>query len=649
MTIYPGLTLEENSGKYYIHFEMPKYDIVTDTFKVTNNAPLPLDQLTHAPGDYYFSRFIPIEADYFDYLSEDGRPELPFYSLNLLMPHDGGIYTVVNAHILNTETIVLPFDYTPSQPENYTFVDFSFDAAYYGSYNNTWYWDDYTHSTLWYRKTNGFTFAIYPCHYEPSHRELTIVTEADFEIKYEGSFLTDSYLANLLQTDRSIYFFYDNFVGYPEPYPLIKREEYLIITADVWNNTVELANFVHHKESLGYHVTKTPLSDIGYSSAEIRKYIQKEYEKNNTKFVLLVGDVGHADSLAFSDGINEDEKDPPTDIYYSCLSKSNLNDQWKDFSPSVFVGRWPIQNGKQLRNIVDKTIASDLHLGHALINHGHSKIALFSGEDSNIYLRNYWYNDCKYIYNHIVQNYSYYSGCIHDGRSSSMNLDTLKQCLEIIDNPAWMFVYNGHGWNTWIAHPYDWFYTDIDYVKTSTLDFQPFGFGFSCYTGNIYAKENFARAWLTNREGGISYLGSTTTSTNVCNRYFSRKMFNQLKGRPNMTIGEFVGNAKAKYYNPDKVVWRRREAKKYVLYGDPSLYLFGLNIQYNQPHFAKQYTQNLANTDSITCIRIYSITGQLLRTCNSNQPDLQGLPAGTYMITCISANNSQTTQKIILQ
>ena len=650
VTIYPGLTLEENSGTYYVHFEMPKYEIVTDTFTVTHPTPLPTNQLGHAQGDYYFSRVEPVEDDYFDYLSVDGRPELPFYSLNLLMPLDGGDYMVGNINIVSADTIKLPYPYTPSQAENYTFEDFSFDASYYVSYNNTWYWDECAADTIWYRNSKGFTFSVFPCHYEPSGQELVVVTEAEYEIIHNGSYLTGSYLEYMLSLDRSFYFFYDNFVGFTEPYPLINGDEYLIITADAWNNTTEIADFIHHKESLGYHVTKTPLHDIGYDSESIRKYIKEEYETNNTKFVLLVGNVGDTDSLAFSDGVQEDDYNPPTDIYYSCLSKDDINDQWKDYSPTVFVGRWPIQDGTQLRNIVNKTIASDLYLGHALIHNGRSKIALFSGEDSNIYLRNYWYNDCKYIYNHIVQNYSYYTGCVHDGRSSTMNLDTMKRCMEIVDNPAWMFVYNGHGWNTWIATPYCWYNFDINYIVTSTLDFQPFGFGFSCLTGNIYASENFARSWLTEQNGGITYLGSTTMSTNVCNRYFSRKMFNQLKGRPNMTIGEFVGNAKAKYYNPDKVIWRRRETKKYVLYGDPSLYLFGLDIQYNQPYNIQKRLQQGDEefVGDIISVNIYSMTGQLLRACNGDKPNTQGLPAGTYMVVYNSSNNS-ITKKFVLQ
>ena len=507
----------------------------------------------------------------------------------------------------------MPYPYTPSQAENYTFEDFSFDASYYVSYNNTWYWDECAADTIWYRNSKGLTFSVFPCHYEPSEQLLIVVTEADYEIKYEGSYLTGSYLENLLRLERSFYFFYDNFVGFTEPYPLINKDEYLIITADAWNNTVALSDFIHHKESLGYNVTKTPLHDIGYTSEDIRKYIQHEYETNNTKFVLLVGNVGDADSLVFSDGVNGDHYDPPTDIYYSCLSKNDVNNQWKDYSPTVFVGRWPIQNGTQLRNVVDKTIASELYLG----TYNPNEINIFTG---NGHHKNYTHRSFKYIYENVVQKYSYYDGCLIDGRTMTTTdaADSLRNHLEDDnDNPTWMFIYGGHGNYEGLGGPYYFWYSDINHIITSNLNFQPYGFGFTCSTGNIYNNNNFARAWLTSIEGGITYLSSTTISYATPDRYFSRKMFNQLKGQPNMTIGEFVGNAKAKYYNPDKVIWRRREAKKYVLYGDPSLYLFGLDIQYNQPYNIQYHASSFVFLRSATTFSTCIVCGNMSTGCTA--------------------------------
>ena len=53
-------------------------------------------------------------------------------------------------------------------------------------------------------------------------------------------------------------------------------------------------------------------------------------------------------------------------------------------------------------------------------------------------------------------------------------------------------------------------------------------------------------------------------------------------------------------------------------------------------------------TDDIISVNIYSMTGQLLRTCDDAKPNLQGLPAGTYMVV-YNSNNNSITQKLVLQ
>ncbi len=655
IVIRPGVTLENVNNKYYIHFVMPDYDVVTDTFTVEhiNNTPLPNNQLAHAEDvEYYYSRIKPKQPDAFDYLSEDGRPELPFYSLNFALPPNNTFYTVfVDEDKTQTETIILPYDYTPSQAGNYfDNGDIHFDPVYYNNYNDTWYWDNYKDTISYYRHVKGINFSIFPCHYEPSTQSLTIVTEAYFEIEYDGLDLAIPYLEDMLDEDRSIYFFFDNFIGFPEPYWEI-NDHYLIITTDEWGSDNALLDFKDHKESLGYIVSIETFSDPYNTPENIRACIKTYYETCNTKFVLLVGDVQGGDVLPFSSGIAEDEDNPPTDMYYSCLSKEDTCDQWTDLNPSVFIGRWPIPHGASnlLRNIVDKTIASDLHLWEGLHSYETSKIALFAGKDSNyIYLNNYFYHDCSYIYKNIVQEYSYYSGDIIDGRNLSTNFMTMKNYMECSDEPSWMFIYIGHGsWN-WIASPYCWLDYQIGNIATSTLEFQPFGFGFACQIGNIFKVNNFARAWVTSADGGPSFLGATTNSTNICNRYFSRTMFNQLKNKPYMTIGEFVGNGKAKYYNANPVVWRRREAKKYVLYGDPSLYLFGLrfNEPYNMPSVQAPKNKD-EYVDDFQFVNIFSMTGQLMCTSYTSQPDLVSLPSGIYTMVYYYKEH-KVTKKIVL-
>ena len=52
--------------------------------------------------------------------------------------------------------------------------------------------------------------------------------------------------------------------------------------------------------------------------------------------------------------------------------------------------------------------------------------------------------------------------------------------------------------------------------------------------------------------------------------------------------------------------------------------------------------------DDIISVNIYSMTGQLLRACDGAKPNLQGLPAGTYMVV-YNSNNNSITPKLVLQ
>lgn len=228
-------------------------------------------------------------------------------------------------------------------------------------------------------------------------------------------------------------------------------------------------------------------------------------------------------------------------------------------------------------------------------------------------------------------------------------------------DPTWMFVYSGHGSQnirnnvSGLPTPYSINYSDINSIATSSLHFQSFGFGFACLLGNIYAPNNFARSWVTSMEGGVTYMASTTTTEYIPDRYFSRKLFRQLEQKPIMTIGEFIGNGKAKYYNSSKVIWRQREVEKYVLYGDPSLYLFGLEIKHGsigpirrQPTVNEFDSELDPEIDPNQSIRLYSISGHLLFDGKVGQINLQNLPSGIYIATT-TTETKQYSKKIVVK
>lgn len=641
VNVKPGLSYEIIDNTYRIEFYMPDYQIVTDT-------------LSGDWGDALFSSIKPYDVDEFDYLHEDGRPALPFYSLDLILPFGSFACEVTSVQILDSTVVTLPYDYTPAQ-ERVDFSDgFSFDEEYYNTHEE-WYFMNYSIDNSNYRFYKGFKFSLFPCRYVAEIRQLTIVTRAVYEITFNGPDLVDYIQQELSEYDRLAYNFYDNFVEYPQSIiPPINGDKYLIITANEWDENPVLMEFKHHKESLGYDVLYAKIGDIGEEPMQIRDYIKNLYYED-LKYVLLVGDVS---SIPFSEGNIEDVDLPPTDIYYSCLSQ-DISEQWRDFNPSVFVGRWPITSEEELRHVVDKTIASDLHLGE----HNPNRIGIFSGSGEH---KDYTFKSAQYLYKILIENSQYYTGSLIDGRYIE-NADAhniLKNYLENTNNPTWMFVYTGHGHSRFIGEPYYLESSSINSINTNNLDFQSFGFAFSCLLGNIYSSPNFARSWITSEQGGVTFFGATTISYMNVDRYFSRKLFEQLKNKPVMTIGEFVANGKAKYFNPNKVEWRSREVRKYTLYGDPSLYLFGLDIDYNTPRFVKKNSQlteiqdkNIIVKDDIVqletdvygdvnSICVYSITGQLMLVNYTNQVDLGDLPMGAYTVV-VDTNTGEITQKVM--
>ena len=645
--VKPGLYCDIVDNTYRIETYMLDYQIITDSFIG--------DQ-----GEVLFSSVKPYGADGFDYLHEDGRPTLPFYSLDLILPFGSTFFEVTDFQILDSISIILPYDYTPAQERVDFSEGFSFDADFYAT-NSDWYEMLYSIDESNYRFYKGLNISIFPFHYEPESRRLTIITRAVCEITFDGMNLMGYIQQELSEYDRLAYNFYDNFVEYPQSIiPPINGDKYLIITADEWDGKPALMEFIEHKQSLGYEMYYAKLGDIGEEPMLIRDHIKNLYETEGLKYVLLVGDVS---DIPFSEGNNEDVTLPPTDIYYSCLSK-DISEQWKDFSPSVFIGRWPIISDDELRHVVNKTIASDLHLGE----HNPNRIGIFSGSGNH---HQYLYNNAKYVYNDLINNSAYFTGD-HTNLHGLLDLTAYSYTqtyLEYANNPTWLYVYFGHGSNGAMGDP-SFLYAShyhqyaIEYITTNNLDFQSFGFGFSCLLGNIYSYPNFARSWVTSEQGGVTFFGATTISYMNVDRYFSRTLFEQLKNKPVMTIGELVANGKAKYFNPNKVEWRSREVRKYTLYGDPSLYLFGLDIDYNTPRLVKKNSQlteiqdeNIIVKDDIVqletdvygdvnSICVYSVTGQLMLVNYTNQVDLGDLPMGAYTVV-VDTNTGKIAQKVM--
>jgi len=166
--------------------------------------------------------------------------------------------------------------------------------------------------------------------------------------------------------------------------------KYLIIVPDneSWINTLQ--PFIEWKTREGLHYfsdlpanclpTKlTNLTEIStqYGSANtssIRQYIV-DFWKNNTyaigistlKYVLLVGDVKHVPSYLYNVTLDGQFLTYATDQYYADFyyppldAYINPTVNTTDWKAEVYVGRFPVNNVDELRNVVNKTVTYEMY------------------------------------------------------------------------------------------------------------------------------------------------------------------------------------------------------------------------------------------------------------------------------------------------
>lgn len=607
--IQPGLSLSQGGNSYLIRY-------TSDDIQV-------LDTILIGDGDEYKFSYVQLLPDYYDYVGEECSPMYPAYTLHLELPLNA---TNVQIHVnsINYTHVDLDFPYLPvqssitGQPEIVCYDHILYSNSYLmDQYYQDWYVLGQTYIRLF---AKGVDFSLYPVHYHLSG-SADVLIEAEFEITYDGDCIDNLYHL----TDPTSAHFFDNYRDNEyyhlfEEEPVLEKEPYLIITERQYEDSILV--FKSHKESLGYNVFVEFVEDIGHTPDEIRQRIISYYTGCQLKYVLLVGSLN---AIPFSYGQEDHFSNPPTDIYYTCLDNLYIDDQ-KAYHPHVFLGRWDVFNKYQLSRIMRKTIKSEL----TMCDNNSHKIVSFSGTN-NPKLSNI--AQAKWIKTNVINSSSYLMGQFYDGRYAStfpMSYIDMKVEIEDHDNPLWMFLYFGHGYYQWIADPYQFHYNDIDYCVNHDLKYQPFGFSFACQNGNLFKDNCFARSWLNVENGGIGMLASTVDALIECNRWFSRKLFSPLVDyQPTMTIGEFIANAKERYYYADQVPYRRNHIAKYIFLGDPSLYIHGLEIHHTRHHLS----QRDSSTDDISPykVRIFSINGTLVEETLYPESERRIFPHGIYI------------------
>ena len=510
-----------------------------------------------------------LSADGAGITSEIGKPELPVIRFSLWIPE--GDRPVVS--IQSQESIEIPLSTVgfthpvyPVQPPVEKVPGaleravFQIDRTVYST--NTWQFT--TNIQLgepgWLRGYRFVEVTLYPVNYNPVENSLKITRQMTLKVTVPHPDLaaTDAMFERynspvFHQLAQSV------FLNGQEVDDIPALDiGYLVICDPIFLTNADLLEFVNWKHAKGYHTTLVSTATTGTTTTAIKTYIQNAY---NTwlippDFVLFVAD---ADIIPNWVGIGADN--PPTDLNYAMLSGS-------DYLPDIYLGRWSVSTPTQLQYIEDKTLNFEQVLWTG--NNTWEKWATFMASTDN-------YTVTEGTHNYVITNYLVPRGYQYDRLYVHTYSATPAQVSAALNAGRSLFIYSGHGAETYWADGPVFYQSDI---RNSTNTVYPVVNSFACLTGNFaYSSECFGETWIRDDHGAAVFIGSSVTSywdeDDILEKRIYQGMFD------NQTAGDLYdltwvsgmfnyGKLKLyEYYGNTSTV--RRYFEMYNILGDPSV------------------------------------------------------------------------------
>ncbi|MDO4191342.1 MAG: C25 family cysteine peptidase, partial [Bacteroidales bacterium] len=463
--------------------------------------------------------------------------------------------------------------------------------------------------------------------------------------------------------------FFDNYEGLGFEQTAMYKGRYAILTKP--SHVQTLQRFVDYKTNMGYDVDVYANEYDVMGAGDTRAFLKTLYDNPDTRprFVLL---VGNNTEIPMSAGVWEDTSNPPTDIYYACLNYNNPNAEDKNLTPSVHVGRWPITEESEIINITNKTIKTELGLGdESRIN---LQTSAFSGIGNpnrqgvpSVSEGRAFLNSLQNIQNKAFNQISY-TFTLVNGMTISNPTSIISQRLA---NNTWITLYRGHGGFNQLGAPYLFGQNEIIALNQTNVDYFPFSFAFACNTGGCTLYRSLASSLAFyntcyDEKGMVSHFGASVKSRFQANNKSSLSIFSQLLDQRNRTITSMTIDGMSKYFLNCKTDIKRKQLKKYNFFGDPSLYIYGLNRFTGNPISAPSVTNNhvaylfpsIANTEIFVSnstkedvfeVKVYNTLGVLMFSSNEKHLNVSNWPNGIYIALLLTENSQTIVERFIVK
>ncbi|HAH23389.1 MAG TPA: hypothetical protein DCL77_06490 [Prolixibacteraceae bacterium] len=538
------VSVSEAENQFTITFNLPNY-IVKDTSLLSSyNIP---------------EIFKYIDIDYFGNIDDIGYPELPQLTFDLKTPTQSSNFQISVSNQI-TQDITLNHRFMPSQDELETDTTFTIINDYYTSDGTIYNSSSAISEPYIVMGQTGVSVSIFPFKYNPQLNKITVLRQATFTINYTS--LKGAEIPNPSPIQSS---FLSSFF---ENYPQLKsastsRGRYLMVTPPRFENRLKC--FANYKRNIGYEVNVVSTATIGSSFGQIKSYIQSQYNSIATRpdYILLVGDlidIPAADGNPTGNSIDN----PITDIQYATL-------EGDDYFADAFLGRFSVSTEDELQYIINKSIYMETNI-HLLAK----KAKFLAGESGS------WFGaqEDQFENGHrdIVKNTFEPNGYICQKLYQPTYADAF---IALNDNPLY-YLYSGHGnAEAWMGGTFKIYvntsFSDIKQMSINTV--YPFVFAFACRTGNFASANSIAKDWIRQKNGGVTYFGSSVDSKGSSDNAIEREIFGDAFTYGN-NISNIITLGKSRYY---KRFWSktnrersRRYMKAYNLLGDPSLNTRGI-------------------------------------------------------------------------
>lgn len=250
-----------------------------------------------------------------------------------------------------------------------------------------------------------------------------------------------------------------------------------------------------------------------------------------------------------------------------------------------------------------------------------------------------------------------------------------------------MMIYSGHGNSGEIELAQNCL-SQSQISQLSYSDVSPISFFFACLTNNPYSdysnsllNKTFAMQWVVEQnKGGVASLGSTTETQIQTDHHFGKAIFKQLKRTDtNMHIADWIQSSAQRYCNAYwRVPYAKDQVKRYVLMGDPTLYIYGTDWYYNPIiQYSKQSDEENKKTESkeltnfeiyptiandyiivktsedIESLQITNLSGKIVynsnNITNNTTISISSLPESLYFVIAQTKGGKTLNKKLIVQ